>query len=179
MLLDRLFAILHIKAFSYKPYVVPSQRTNALRALLHAFNFMETYRELKSGTIYMWHRMRGRETDVLARRQAVLEGVFGKSRIDIQGGLPASSSNEKERRNGKAKAPLTVEVAVEQTVHTEPERIWLGVEDNLNYTVGHHSQRRREKDLEVHEEPTRRNRNRRKRPLSSIFRLPVIDHKML
>ena len=60
---NSLFAILHVKAFSYKPYIIPSTSTKRLPALLHAFNFMETYRELRDGTIYMWHRMRGRETD--------------------------------------------------------------------------------------------------------------------
>ncbi|KAI0090503.1 organic solute transporter Ostalpha-domain-containing protein [Irpex rosettiformis] len=129
-----LFAILHVKAFSYKPYVIPSQCTNRLRALIHAFNFMETYRELRSGIIYMWHRMRGRETDVMARRQAVLESVFGKSRFEIQGGLPTVTPSDKRGKNVVEKDALTIEVAVEQTVHVGEERPWLGASDNYGYS---------------------------------------------
>lgn len=94
---------------------------------------METYRELRSGTVYLWHRMRGRETDVMARRQAVLESVFGKSRIEMQGGSFMTSSNEKKRKDKAATDATVVEVAVEQTVRIDRERQWLGVGDEYDY----------------------------------------------
>ncbi|KAI0685934.1 organic solute transporter Ostalpha-domain-containing protein [Cytidiella melzeri] len=150
-----LFALLHLKAFSYHPYVVASLRTKRIPALLHAFNFMETYRELHSGTIYMWHRMRGRETDVMARRQAALEGVFGKSRIAIQGRVRSLTSNEKNKKSAFEKEELAVEVAVEQTVHLGGERLWLGLGDNHEYGQSYHFKGRREKSLGLEEQVER------------------------
>lgn len=107
---------------------------------------METLRELWNGTAYMWFRMRGRETDVLARRQAVLEGVFGKSRIEIQGGLRVAPSSEKRtQRSALEKNSFTVQVAVEETVHIGEERQWLGIGDDYAYGLAYQSRPLREK----------------------------------
>ncbi|KZV63504.1 DUF300-domain-containing protein, partial [Peniophora sp. CONT] len=81
------FALLHIKAFSYKPYVLkasegdpPPVHTPRLRSLGHAFNFGETMREIRDGWVYMVARMRGRETDTAVRRLAHHEKLFVRSR---------------------------------------------------------------------------------------------------
>lgn len=86
-----MFAFLHIKAFSYKPYrpvqhpgskdPLPS-RTPRLRSLAHAFDFRETFRELWQGCIYLCDKMRGRQPkiDLGARQATHYEAAFGKSR---------------------------------------------------------------------------------------------------
>lgn len=87
--------------------------------------------------------MRGREVDVMARRQAALEGVFGQSRIQIQGGRVGALINQKP--TGREKDDLTVNVAVEETVHIGEERQWLGVGDDYAYGLGYHSRTARQK----------------------------------
>lgn len=79
-----LFALLHIRAYTYKPYRGPGHRPARWRALRHALDFTETLREVWCGIVYMAHRARGRETDVHARREAAMENVFGKSRYAIR-----------------------------------------------------------------------------------------------
>jgi len=84
-------------------------------------DFRETFREIYRGLVYMWHRVRGVETDPLARRIAVLEHALEKSRPEVG-----------RRRPGEAKEPVleidtTVEVAV------DGERQWLGVGDDYGY----------------------------------------------
>ncbi|KAJ7668515.1 organic solute transporter Ostalpha-domain-containing protein [Mycena polygramma] len=86
-----LFAFLHLRAFSYKPYrpyhdpkskaPLPTQ-TPRLRALGHAFDFRETFREIRVGWIYIMDKMRGREPtpDHGARRIAHYESAFGRPR---------------------------------------------------------------------------------------------------
>ncbi|KAI0960720.1 hypothetical protein AcV7_000024 [Taiwanofungus camphoratus] len=80
-----LFAFLHVRAFTYKPYYTPPDSTPRWRSLVHAMNFKETLRELWTGIVYIVRRARGRETDAQARREAVMEEVFGRSRIGIYG----------------------------------------------------------------------------------------------
>lgn len=137
-----LFALLHIKAFSYRPYVtgVPTKR---FPSLVHAFNFKETLRELWRGLVYMIRRMRGREVDVMARRQAALENIFGKSRHEIQGSQVASLTHQ--RTADEEKSALSVRVAIEETVHVNAERQWLGVGDDYAYGLAYHNRRQREK----------------------------------
>ena len=70
-------------------------------------DFRETFREIYAGLVYMWHRMRGVETDPVARRIAVLKHALDKSRAEIGHGRP-----------GEVKGPVleidtTVEVAVD------------------------------------------------------------------
>jgi hypothetical protein len=67
--------------------------------------------------------MRGVETDPLARRIAVLENVFDKSRAEVQRG-----------NRGKAKERVfEVDKEVEVTVAVDGERQWLGVGDDYGY----------------------------------------------
>ncbi|KAF7798182.1 hypothetical protein EIP86_009399 [Pleurotus ostreatoroseus] len=135
------FAFVHIKAFTYKPYYDPPNRTLRLRSLVHAFNFKETIDELWVGIKYMWYRYKGRETDVQARRHAVLEGVFGHSRIPTakQSAQPPTRDVEPEKER------LTVAVSVEETVHIGQERQWLGVGNDYGYGLGWHSRHQQEK----------------------------------
>lgn len=130
---------MHIKAFTYKPYYDPPNRTPRLRSLAHAFNFKETIDELWVGIKYMWYRYKGRETDVQARRHAVLEGVFGHSRIPT-----AKQNAQPSRRDAESeKERLTAAIAVQDTVHMGQER--LGVGDNYSRGLGWHSRHQREK----------------------------------
>lgn len=113
---------------------------------------METAREVWAGMVYMWCRFRGKETDVLARRQAVLEGVFGKSRIEIQGGARIPTDEKKRSRAGSEKDISGVRVAVEETIHIEQERQWLGTGDDYAYGLGYHTTRTREKSEALEEQ---------------------------
>lgn len=86
-----LFAFLHIKAFSYKPYrPVPNSkdadaepiRTPRLKSLGHALDFRETLRELWNGCIYLYDKMRGKppKLDRPFVQASQYEEVFGRSR---------------------------------------------------------------------------------------------------
>ncbi|KAI0061163.1 DUF300-domain-containing protein [Artomyces pyxidatus] len=122
-----IFAFVHVKAFSYKPYrpkTPDAQRTPRLRSLGHAMDFRETFRELRSGCLYMMHRMRGMETDTQARREAALESVFGKSRTQVW------REQEKGADNG---GPMQVGIDVDKVVEVEGETQWLGAGDNYGY----------------------------------------------
>lgn len=135
--LSRMFAFLHIKCFSYKDYVpepttpwgdVSEGKTPRLRSLGHAMNFKETLREIWGGCVYIYKRMRGKETDKLVRRTVVMEGAFGRPRVAVRGmdkDLPPL--NEK----------LDVNIEVEEMVHVGEERQWLGLGDNREYEFGH------------------------------------------
>lgn len=119
-----IFAFVHIKAFSYKPYrlhIPNPRRTPRLRSFAHAMDFRETFRELWAGSVYMWRRMHGAETDPHARRLAVLEGAFDKSREQVW----------RERREEEKERGLQVDKAVE--VDVDGERQWLGAGDDYGY----------------------------------------------
>ncbi|KAJ7188601.1 organic solute transporter Ostalpha-domain-containing protein [Mycena filopes] len=86
-----LFAFLHLRAFSYKPYrpfhdpkskAPPPTKTPRLRSLANVMDFRETFREIRAGWIYIVDKMRGREPtpDVGARRFAHYESAFGRPR---------------------------------------------------------------------------------------------------
>ncbi|KAF7315183.1 hypothetical protein MIND_00032700 [Mycena indigotica] len=86
-----LFAFLHIKAFSYKPYrpfhdpkskLPPPTPTPRLRSLGHALDFRETFREIRIGWVYIIDKIRGREPtpDRGARRFGHYESAFGRPR---------------------------------------------------------------------------------------------------
>ena len=145
--------------------MTPPNRTRRLPALGHAFNFRETYDELRVSVQYMWHRMRGRETDVSARRQAVLEGVFGQSRIRLEGKLPTTT----EKTVAKEKSSMSVQVDVEETVFINRERQWLGVGDDYAYGLGYHSRRQKERS-EGLEEGIQRELEQRGYPRSGTAR---------
>ena len=140
--LTRLFAFLHVRAFSYKPYkppehpsLPPPTRTLRLRSLGHAFDFRETFREIKSGLIYITDRIRGVEPrpDMGARRVAVMENAFGRSRL-----------SEREK-NGATKG---VEVVEEVDVDIGGERQWLGVGDDYAYGLAYANRKERSDGLE-------------------------------
>ncbi|KAJ7244199.1 organic solute transporter Ostalpha-domain-containing protein [Mycena haematopus] len=95
-----LFAFLHLRAFSYKPYkpfhdprskVPPPTPTPRWRSLGHAFDFRETFREIHAGWVYITDKIRGREPtpDHGARRVAHYANVFERPR---QSHLPTDKS---------------------------------------------------------------------------------------
>ncbi|KAF7375876.1 hypothetical protein MSAN_00002000 [Mycena sanguinolenta] len=97
-----LFAFLHLRAFSYKPYKpfhdprskapLPTQ-TPRWRSLGHAFDFRETLREIRAGWVYITDKLRGREPtpDYGARRVAHYANVFERPR---QSHLPTDKMGE-------------------------------------------------------------------------------------
>ncbi|KAN0131911.1 DUF300 domain containing protein [Lactarius tabidus] len=119
-----IFAFLHVKAFSYKPYrpLTPNaRRTPRLRSFSHAMDFRETFRELWTGSVYMTRRMRGAETDPHARRVAMLESAFDKSREQVW----------RERREEEKERDLQVIKTVE--IDVDGEMQWLGAGDDHEY----------------------------------------------
>ena len=84
-------------------------------------DFRETFRELYASLVYLWHRTRGVETDPLARRIAVHENAFGKSRPEMRREPPG------EVKEVVMEVDTTVEVAV------DGEKQWLGIGDNYGY----------------------------------------------
>lgn len=132
-----IFGFVHIKAFSYKPYrphTPDAKRTPRLRSFAHAMDFRETFREFYVGAVYMWRRMCGVETDPLARRIAVLENAFEKSRAEVGRG------NAGEATERVLEVGTSVEVAV------DGERQWLGVGDEYGYGL---SRRERSEALDI------------------------------
>lgn len=97
-------------------------------------DFRETFRELYASLVYMCRRMRGIETDPLARRMAVLEHAFDKNLPDMRRGRP------KEEKELILEVDTTVEVAV------DGEKQWLGVGDNYGYGL---SRRERSEALDI------------------------------
>jgi hypothetical protein len=84
-------------------------------------DFRETFREMYAGLVYMWRRMRGVETDPLARRIAVLENAFDKSRPEMR-----------RRRTGEVEE-LILEVDQTVEVAVDGEKQWLGIGDDYGY----------------------------------------------
>ncbi|KAF9501795.1 DUF300-domain-containing protein [Pleurotus eryngii] len=141
-----LFAFLHIKAFSYKPYRPchspdskdpPPQRTRRLRSFGHAMDFRETFREMWVGWLYIWDRIRGREPrpDVNARRLAHHEEVMGRSRLPSNFPKARAVAQTREVGEEKEKVPL-IKVDVEERVVVDGRRDWLGGRDEFGYTLG-------------------------------------------
>lgn len=58
-----------MKAFSYLPYRPADrhERTNRWRALAHAFDFRDLWKEMRAGWIYLISRIRGVETEPASR----------------------------------------------------------------------------------------------------------------
>ncbi|PIL25191.1 transporter [Ganoderma sinense ZZ0214-1] len=138
-----LFACLHIRAFSYKPYVTDDTRTYPTprwRSLGHAMNFKETGREIWHGWVYMLRKSRGHEVDAQARREAVLEDVFGRSRFTIARDANGSTAG---KGHGSEK-DVSVNVHVEKEVRVDDERLWLGAGDDYVYGIGYQARRQKE-----------------------------------
>ncbi|KAI0674597.1 organic solute transporter Ostalpha-domain-containing protein [Trametes maxima] len=171
------FALLHIKAFSYKPYYDSDSPTPRWRSLIHAMSFKETGRELWAGLVYMIHRSRGRETDPLARREAALEDLFGRSRIAIHREANASSSGKAKPSEKEPEEGVVVEV--EREVHVNDERQWLGVGDDYVYGLGYQSKPRRERsdglEEQIEKELVKRGYGSRSKRASGADYSPVVD----
>jgi len=154
-----IFAFLHIKCFTYKVYIpdpstiegdLNDHRTPRLKSLGHAMNPMETFRELWAGTVYVFRKWRGKETDKQARRVAAHQGVFGHSRLRILSDASVQSESlirggQEKRREKKTTSPLRrvesgrldeVLVDVKREVYLGSERQWLGVGDSRDYVLG-------------------------------------------
>ncbi len=84
-------------------------------------DFRETIHELYASLVYMWRRMRGVETDPLARRMAVLENAFDKSLPEMRRGHPREAKD------------LVLEVNKTVGVVVDGEKQWLGVGDDYGY----------------------------------------------
>ncbi|OBZ74228.1 hypothetical protein A0H81_05950 [Grifola frondosa] len=168
-----LFALLHIRAFTYKPYCTPPGRTPRWKSLMHAMNFKETLRELWTGTMYMIRKYRGQETDAQARREAVLESVFGRSRIAIYRQAKAGDTNLGEK-NAEG-----VTVEVEKMVHVGAERQWLGIGDDYGYGLGYHTRRLRERsdglEEQIEKELTKRGYGKNARDRTSGLAYDRVD----
>jgi hypothetical protein len=146
----RLFAFLHIKAFSYLPYKrsptslsMPPQPTPRLRSLYHAMDFRETCKELWTGCVYLFDKTRGREpsADRHARRAGYYENAFARPRI------PQSSPRATEKATSSSRSPAprsksekvsfppkaSLYVQVEREVDVDGERQWLGTGDDYIY----------------------------------------------
>lgn len=145
----RLFAFLHIRAFSYKPYQplynpnstgsTPPIRTPRLRSLAHAFDFRETFREIWAGCIYISDRVRGVEPrpDMGARRMAMMEDAFGRARL-------RNTGNEQQKNPRKV---VEVRKEVDVDVNVGGERQWLGLGDDYAYGLGYASRREKSDGL--------------------------------
>lgn len=92
-----------------------------MKSLGHAFDFRETWREIRDGWLDMWDRMRKRESryDMSVRRAAHLESALGVTR---------SHGAEKGR------APRE-DLNLGHTELDRAERQWLGIGDNHDYTL--------------------------------------------
>lgn len=146
-----MFAILHVKAFSYTPYRPfhppdskdpPPKQTPRLRSLGHAFDFRETFREIGVGCIYIYDKMRGKEPtpDLTARRAAYYEEAFGRPRpSNLPAGKGFTDDKMQSLRKSKSQPKLPVQVGVEEQVEVdvEGERQWLGLGDDYGYGLGY------------------------------------------
>jgi hypothetical protein len=116
------------------------------RALGHAMDFRETFRELWAGTKYMWAKMRGREpkVDIGARRQAYYEDAFGRARPSAFS--PARPDTRKvSARNKEETFPadseeltfpsVRVDVESERVVEVGGRRDWLGAGNHYGYGI--------------------------------------------
>jgi Organic solute transporter Ostalpha len=78
------FAILHIRAFSYKPYrpegQKPSDQTPRVRSLMHALDIRDMWREIREGSLYMGKTIRGVEAEEEARRRTHFAKAMGRER---------------------------------------------------------------------------------------------------
>lgn len=113
-----------------------------LRALGHAMDFRETFREIWVGCIYIFDKLRGKEPtlDVGARRAAHYEGAFGM----VRPSRIAPRSNLEPNTEKTSPALPAVEIEVEEHVEVEGETQWLGTGDNYVYGLGYIKRERSE-----------------------------------
>ena len=106
----------------------------------------------------------------MSRRQAVLEDLFGHSRLQVRGGGPLATA--RSTSTAGEKDTLAVRMEVNEVVHVGEERQWLGTDDNYGYGLDYHSRRGREKSEGLQEQiekelATRGYARRRKSSLQS------------
>ncbi|KAJ3808322.1 organic solute transporter Ostalpha-domain-containing protein [Lentinula aff. lateritia] len=132
-----LFGFFHIKAFSYKMYwpresdstELPAYRMSRLRALGHAMDFRETFRELWIGSIYLWEKMCGHEPkpDINARRVAHYKNAFGLTRP------PGTVMKEPNEKVNPLRFPM---IRVEKEYFDDTRgRQWLGHGNDYGYGI--------------------------------------------
>ncbi|KAJ3898333.1 organic solute transporter Ostalpha-domain-containing protein [Lentinula edodes] len=142
-----LFGFLHIKAFTYKTYrpresdltELPAYRMSRLRALGHAVDFRETFRELWIGSIYLWEKMCGHDPkpDINARRVAHYKNAFGLTRP------PGPVMKEPNEKVDPLRFPI---IRVEKEYYDDTRgRQWLGHGNDYGYGI----YREKSDDLEV------------------------------
>ncbi|KAG8874754.1 hypothetical protein FRB98_008242 [Tulasnella sp. 332] len=85
-----IFAFLHVRAFSYRPYR-PSPEdsakftpTSKWRSLGHALDFRDVFRQMWAGCVYCWDRIRGYEPEQ-SGRNAHLQQALGRRRVQAFG----------------------------------------------------------------------------------------------
>ncbi|KAJ3517263.1 hypothetical protein NLJ89_g614 [Agrocybe chaxingu] len=152
-----LFAFLHIRAFTYKPYMEnpsksgpPPSKTPQWRSLGHAMDFRETFREIWEGCVYMYEKMRGKEPtpDFGAKRAAHYESAFGRTRPGP--GMPLTKAEKEDKTNAKLNdvtfPAVEIEVDQEVEVDIEGQQQWLGLGKNDRY--GLNSRRERSEGLQ-------------------------------
>ena len=119
-------------------------------------NFKETGREIWHGWVYMLRKSRGHEVDAQARREAILENVFGRSRFTIVRDANGSVSG----KGNASEKDLSVSVHVEKEVRVDDERQWLGAGDDYAYGIGYQARRQKEPseglELQIERELARR-----------------------
>ena len=170
----RLFAFLHIKAFSYRPYkrslalstdtlLHPTPR---LHSLFHAMDFRETCIELWAGCVYLFDKARGREpsADRRARRAEYYENAFPRPRppqrsprvtekASSSRSLPPRSKSEKVSSPPKG----ALYVQVEREIDVDGQRQWLGTGNDYIYGLGFmHGERSASLELEFERELAKR-----------------------
>ncbi|KAJ7594634.1 organic solute transporter Ostalpha-domain-containing protein [Mycena floridula] len=129
-----LFASLHIKAFSYKPYrpfhhpdssEPPPQRTPKLKALGHALDFRETFREIWQGWLYLYDKMRGKppKLDSEVKQWSHYEGAFDRTRPSY---MVDHDVHVTPPTHGRSDLVYDVR---------NPEIQWLGQGDNYGYGI--------------------------------------------
>ncbi|KAF5325855.1 hypothetical protein D9611_000018 [Ephemerocybe angulata] len=149
-----IFAFVHIKAFTYKPYRPfhnpmskdpPPSRTPRLRSLGHALDFRETFREIWMGCVYMFDKMRGREPrhDFGARRAAHYEEAFGQARPAQPKAKKGVAANRKANQPNLSPSDITIRQEVE--VDVSGERQWLGLGDDYGYGLGYFRRQKSER----------------------------------
>jgi hypothetical protein len=127
----RLFAFLHIRAFTYKPYSQLSDgnpypsRTPQWRSLGHAMDFRETFREIWVGCIYMFDSMRGKEPtpDFGVIREVHYRSAFGRQR-PYQTNLP-QMQDRMISANDLIFPAVQIEIDREVEVVINGKREWL------------------------------------------------------
>lgn len=118
---------------------LPAYRMSRLRALGHAMDFRETFRELWIGSVYLWEKMCGHDPkpDINARRVAHYKNAFGLTRP------PGTVMKEPNEKVDPLHFPI---IRVEKEYYDDTRgRQWLGHGNDYGYGI----YREKSDDLEV------------------------------